>query len=275
VLVVTDIICLLFLKFFFGTLRSVEVSYLYDQFIKKLINIILIFYFLSMDITDKRCMALIIYPTILFLLHKLAHKRMEFMTTTRNRDLWTYFKMGLLFAILMTINILSIRLLYDRKTIYDTDDMSIHSILNLFTVLELCSMTIYLCFYIIKYFANLFEILTRYEFENKETAFKVIALLSSLISLGLEMIILILIVMRTKYFPFFIIGGILNSVFEIISNIKLLYVAIVQLKKLHNIMEVTKEEMEEEELDNTCIICLATVDKGGKMLECKHVFHLK
>lgn len=74
ILVLTDILCLLFIKFFFGELRSVEVSYLYDQFIKKLISIIIIFYFLSIDITDKRCMALIIYPTILFLLHKLAQK---------------------------------------------------------------------------------------------------------------------------------------------------------------------------------------------------------
>lgn len=50
----TDILCLLLIKFFFGSLRSVELSYLYDQFIKKLINIFIIFYFLTIDITNKR-----------------------------------------------------------------------------------------------------------------------------------------------------------------------------------------------------------------------------
>lgn len=57
------------------------------------------------------------------------------------------------------------------------------------------------------------------------------------------------------------------------TNIKLLYVAIVKVKKLNSIFEVTKEEIAEEELDSTCMICLNDVE-SGKLLECKHVFHL-
>jgi hypothetical protein len=112
------------------------------------------------------------------------------------------------------------------------------------------------------------------EFENKDTFFKVLALLTSVITLWLEGAILYLVISRTKFLPFFVIGGILNSVFEIITNIKLLYVAIIKLKRLDNLLEVTREEIDEEELDHTCVICQHDIE-FGKMLECKHVFHLK
>jgi hypothetical protein len=71
-----------------------------------------------------------------------------------------------------------------------------------------------------------------------------------------------------------VIGGILNSVFEIITNMKMLYVAIVKIKKLNSIMDVTREEIDEEELDHTCIICQHDIEVG-KLLECQHIFHLK
>lgn len=74
--------------------------------------------------------------------------------------------------------------------------------------------------------------------------------------------------------PFFVLGGILNSVVEIISNIRHLYVAVIKLKRINNILEVTREEIDEEELDHTCVVCQDEIDHG-KLLECKHVFHLK
>lgn len=116
--------------------------------------------------------------------------------------------------------------------------------------------------------------LTNFEFEHKDTFFKVLDLITSMVTLCLEGVILVLVIMRTKFLPFFVIGSILNSIFEIITNVKLLYVAIIKLKKLNNIMEVTREEMEEEDLDHTCIICQHEIDTG-KMLECRHVFHIK
>lgn len=76
-----------------------------------------------------------------------------------------------------------------------------------------------------------------------------------------------LILTRTRFLPFFVIGGILNSIFEIITNIKMLYVAIIKIKRLNNIMEVTREEIDEEELDHTCIICQHDIETG-KLLEC-------
>lgn len=121
---------------------------------------------------------------------------------------------------------------------------------------------------------NLLSIITGWDLENKDTVFKVLALITSVITLFLEGTILALVIMRTKFMPFFVIGNILNSVFEIVTNIKLLYVAIIKLKKLNGIMEVTKEEMDEEDLDTTCVICQHEMDTG-KMLDCKHVFHLK
>lgn len=153
----TDILCLLFIKLFFGDLRSVEMSYLYDQFIKKLISIIIIFYFLSIDITDKRSMALIIYPTILFLIHKLTHKRMEFLTTKEDRNMYSYIRMGILYGVLMTINITSVNLLFDRALLESSEkDFTVLQILNIFTVLEICKMIIHLFINILKFMFNIF-----------------------------------------------------------------------------------------------------------------------
>lgn len=145
ILVLTDILCLLFIRIFFGELRSVEVSYLYDQFIKKFISIIIIFYFLSIDVTDKRCMAQIIYPTILFLLHKLTHKRMEFMTTKEDRNPWNYLRMGLLYIVLMSIDIVSVSMLFDPKLVeQDNIDLNVLQMLNVFTLLEILKMIMHL-----------------------------------------------------------------------------------------------------------------------------------
>lgn len=47
----------------------------------------------------------------------------------------------------------------------------------------------------------------------------------------------------------------------------MLYVAIIKIKRLNNIMEVTREEIDEEELDHTCIICQHDIETG-KLLEC-------
>lgn len=200
---------------------------------------------------------------------------MEFMTTKEDRNLFAFAKMGLLYIVLMAINILSVRLLLDVKLFQRADlELSILEILNVFTVLEICKMIIHLTVSIVKYLVNLFSLITKCEIENKDTIFKVMALITSVITLGLEGLILALVVMRTKFLPFFVIGGILNSVFEIITNIKLLYVAIIKLQKLNGIMDITKAEIEEEDLDLICVICQHEIDVG-KMLECKHVFHLK
>lgn len=156
-LVLTDIICLAFIKFFFGELRGVEVSYLYDQFIKKLISIIIIFYFLSVDITNKMAMAMIIYPTLLFMLHKLAQKRMEFMTTKEEKSLWLYFKMGMLYIFLLCLDIISFKLLYHPK-MYDRaseGDLDVLGILNALTLLEICKMMIHVLFNIFKFSVQL------------------------------------------------------------------------------------------------------------------------
>jgi hypothetical protein len=66
--------------------------------------------------------------------------------------------------------------------------------------------------------------------------------------------------------PFFVLGGILNSIVEIISNIRHLYVAVIKLKRLNNILEVTREEIDEEELDHICVVCQDEIERG-KLLE--------
>lgn len=146
-----------FIKFFFGELRRVEVSYLYDQFIKKLISIIIIFYFLSVDITNKMAMAMIIYPTLLFMLHKLAQKRMEYMTTKEEKSLWLYFKMGMLYTFLILLDIISFKLLYHPK-LFDKaseGDLDVLGILNALTLLEICKMIIHVLFNIFKFSVQL------------------------------------------------------------------------------------------------------------------------
>lgn len=87
--------------------------------------------------------------------------------------------------------------------------------------------------------------------EYKDTIFKVFTLVVSLLTMFFEGIVFFLVITRTKYLPIFIIGGILNSIFEVFSNIKLLYVAIVKIKKLNTIMDITREEIDAEELDHT------------------------
>ena len=168
---------MLLLKFFFGTFRGIEVTYLYDQFVKRLINIILIFYFLSIGVSNIRCLALIVFQTILYLMHKLTNKRLEYMTTTRDRSIISYLKIGTLLGFLFLIDLSSINMLFDEKVIEAKEDLDVYSILNLITVLEICSMLMYLMFYIVKYFTNIIEIVTKYEFENKDTFYKAIALM--------------------------------------------------------------------------------------------------
>ena len=68
-------------------------------------------------------------------------------------------------------------MLFDEKVIEAKEDLDVYSILNLITVLEICSMFMYLMFYIVKYFTNIIEIVTKYEFENKDTFYKAIALM--------------------------------------------------------------------------------------------------
>ena len=273
-LILTDVAVLIFLKIFFGELRSVEISYLYDQFVKNLINIIIIFYFLHIELTDKMSIMFIIYPTIMFLVHKLAHKRLEFLASTRNRDYIGYTKLGILLIFLFCIDIVSLRFLYpgvmksDRKEVKNVD------ILCIYTFAEVSKMIAYLSIAFIRYLVNLFEIITSIEFENKETFFKVILLLISILCFGVDTLMIYLISNNGRMIPYFLIGNILNDIFEIYSNIKHLYFGIIQIKKINNIMEVTRKEMEEEELDHTCIICLNEME-SGKLLEWKHVFHLK
>ncbi|CAI2383675.1 unnamed protein product [Moneuplotes crassus] len=84
----------------------------------------------------------------------------------------------------------------------------------------------------------------------------------------------LMIIAKTDYFPIFLIGNILNSIYEVLVNIKMLYIAIIKIKKLNNIMDITREEIEEEELDHTCVICQDDIETG-KILDCKHIFHLK
>lgn len=196
------------------------------------------------------------------------------MTSTRNREYLNYSKLGLLYLLLLTIDVCSLKMLNPLVIAREDSDMSIVEILNLFTVLEIFKMIIYLIVGLVRYFENLFEMVSGLEFENKDTVFKVLILIASVLTLFLEGIILLLIIMKTKFLPIFVVGGVLNSVYEIVTNARLLYVAVIKLKKLNNILEITRQEMEEEELDHTCIICLNDME-SGKMLECKHVFHLK
>lgn len=78
----------------------------------------------------------------------------------------------------------------------------------------------------------------------------------------MECLSLYIISKKTDVIPIFVIGSVVNSVVEIIVNINLLYTAIVQLKKLNSILEVTKEEMKQHNIDDTCIVCLEHMDKG-------------
>ena len=78
----------------------------------------------------------------------------------------------------------------------------------------------------------------------------------------MEGLIFALILTRTQFFPIFVFGNILNTIFELLSNIKLLYVAIIKIKKLNRIMDITREEIDEEELDHTCVICQHDIETG-------------
>ena len=99
------------------------------------------------------------------------------MTTTRDRSIISYLKIGTLLGFLFLIDLSSINMLFDEKVIEAKEDLDVYSILNLITVLEICSMLMYLMFYIVKYFTNIIEIVTKYEFENKDTFYKAIALM--------------------------------------------------------------------------------------------------
>ena len=135
-------------------------------------------------------------------------------------------------------------------------------------------MIIHLASNILKFSIHIFGILTGWDMEYKDTIFQVFTLIVSLFTLALEGIVFALVITNTKFLPIFIIGGILNSLFEVFSNIKMLYIAIVKIKRLNNIMEITREEIEAEELDHTCVICQYDIEVG-KILDCKHIFHLK
>jgi hypothetical protein len=90
---------------------------------------------------------------LLFMLHKLSQKRMEFMTTTEEKSLWLYLKIGLLYTFLLVLDLCSFKLLYDPKIIdgTNTSDLSVLEILNALTLLEICKMIIHLLFNILKY----------------------------------------------------------------------------------------------------------------------------
>lgn len=257
---------LIFLKVFFGELRTVEVSYLYDQFIKNLINIIIIFYFLHLELTDKMSLIFIIYPMLMFLVHKLVNKRIEFLTMTRNRDYFGYAKLGILLIFLMTIDIISIKILYPSVIKVERKEIKSVDILLIYTFAEISKMTAYLSVNLIRYLVNLIEILTAYEFESKDTFFKVILLLISILCFCIDTFTVFMITSSSRSVPYFFVGGILNDLYEVYLNIRHLYFGIIQIKKINNIFEISRQEMEEEELDHTCIICLNEMETG-KLLE--------
>lgn len=204
-LVLTDILVLVFLKIFFGELRTVEVSYLYDQFIKNLINIIIIFYFLHLELTDKMSLIFIIYPMLMFLLHKLAHKRLEFLASTRNRDYVGYAKLGVLLVILLCIDLFSLKILYPSVSRFNREVKNV-DILCIYTFAEISKMTTYLTIGFIRYFVNLIEIVILYEFENKDTFFKVILLLISILCFGIDTFTIYMITNSSRSVPYFFIG---------------------------------------------------------------------
>jgi hypothetical protein len=97
-------------------------------------------------------MALIIYPTILLLLHKLAHKRMDFMATKHEKNKLAYLKMGLLYLILLAINLMSIKALLQIDLIRNPKvDLDVTQLLNVLTIIEIIKMVIHLSVNIIKY----------------------------------------------------------------------------------------------------------------------------
>ena len=123
----------------------------------------------------------IIYPMLMFLVHKLVNKRIEFLTMTRNRDYFGYAKLGILLIFLMTIDLISIKILYPSVIKVERKEIKSVDILLIYTFAEISKMTAYLSVNLIRYLVNLIEILTSYEFESKDTFFKVILLLISIL----------------------------------------------------------------------------------------------
>ena len=184
------------------------------------------------------------------------------MTLARDSRITAYVKIGTLLAFLLVIDLSSIIMLFDKKVIEGKENLDTYSILKFVTALEICSMLMYLVFYIITCITNILEIVKHYELENKNIVYKATKLIFSFDPLGIRCLGLSIISDKTNVIPIFVIASIVSSLVEIIVNICSLFTAIVRLKKLNSILEVTKEEMKHNCIDDTCTVCQMHMNKG-------------
>jgi len=65
---------IIFVKIFFGTLRNLEIQYFYEQVTKRLLYVIIVFYFTGINIKNFYSVLLLLFEILMFSTHKLIFK---------------------------------------------------------------------------------------------------------------------------------------------------------------------------------------------------------
>ena len=90
---------------------------------------------------------------------------------------------------------------------------------------------------------------------TKTIIFTFLDLLVSLANFSIEIFIMMMTLMKTDFYPIFIIASLFDSALAIVRNFLTLIQSTSMASKLSRLPERTAEQLEAEEKDTTCTVC--------------------
>jgi len=89
-----------------------------------------------------------------------------------------------LYVVLISIDLVSVKLLAPAINFDDHNNLSVFEILVFLTILEILVMILYSIIGVFSYLVHLLEMAISVDFESKDTVFKILMLVASVVRLG-------------------------------------------------------------------------------------------
>ncbi|VUC56206.1 ERAD-associated E3 ubiquitin-protein ligase HRD1, putative [Plasmodium berghei ANKA] len=263
--------CKLFLNFFIGELRYLEVEQLMDNARIFIMDTILFLVLSKPTINGKEVSSIILikYLSIIVILkvyHLILYSRISHIFELGIPRVRVLVKLFIFMILLSVANLCMFRYFY--KNSFKNSTMYLWLFFESLSIFESCQISI------AKFFINIIDIRSPNGLPNKSTILFFLDIVHDIMSLIIFLVFIFVFILNNfSNLPLHMTADIIHVVKTLITKFK----SFKRYRELTKNIETKFINATEEELKEagTCIICRDELKVGSKKLECAHIFHIE
>ncbi|SCM07560.1 ERAD-associated E3 ubiquitin-protein ligase HRD1, putative [Plasmodium chabaudi adami] len=270
-LMVFILLCKLFLNFFIGELRYLEVEQLMDNARVFIMDTILFLVLSKPTINGKEVSSIILikYLSIIVILkvyHLILYSRVSHIFELGVPRTRVLVKLFIFMVLLSVANLCMFRYFY--KNSLKNSTMYLWLFFESLSIFESCQVSI------VKFFINIIDIRSPNGLPNKSTILFFLDIIHDIMSLIIFLVFIFVFILNNfSNLPLHMTADIIHVIKTLITKFK----SFKRYRELTKNIETKFINATEEELKEagTCIICRDELKVGSKKLECAHIFHVE